>query len=231
VRPRNDESARFALRRRIAVGLALAAIVVVALVVVLWFSPLLSVRSVAVDGAVVVPEEQVLDALAVPDGTPLLRVDTAAAAQRVAAIPRVAQAKVTVDFPSTLRAVIAERVPVLFFESPRGAHLIDANAVEFAVAPPPPGLPVLHTLHPGTADRATRAAVAVLDSLPDSLRPQLASIAAKSESDIELTLHDGRVVIWGGDTGDQRKAAIIDPLLTRPGQTYDISSPDLPTVR
>jgi cell division protein FtsQ len=44
-------------------------------------------------------------------------------------------------------------------------------------------------------------------------------------------LLDGRIVVWGGTEKSERKAAVTLPLLTQPGQTYDVSSPDLPTVR
>jgi cell division protein FtsQ len=63
------------------------------------------------------------------------------------------------------------------------------------------------------------------------LRGQVGEVAAKSISDISVTLLDGRVVVWGGTEKSERKAAVTLPLLTQPGQTYDVSSPDLPTVR
>jgi cell division protein FtsQ len=56
-------------------------------------------------------------------------------------------------------------------------------------------------------------------------------VAARSISSVTLTLLDGRVVNWGGVEHSDRKAAVTLPLLTQPGQTYDVSSPDLPTVR
>jgi cell division protein FtsQ len=37
-------------------------------------------------------------------------------------------------------------------------------------------------------------------------------------------------VRWGADADDARKAAVLAPLLTRPGSTYDVSTPDLPVV-
>lgn len=46
-----------------------------------------------------------------------------------------------------------------------------------------------------------------------------------------MTLLDGRIVVWGGTEKSERKSAVTLPLLTQPGQTYDVSSPDLPTVR
>jgi cell division protein FtsQ len=38
-------------------------------------------------------------------------------------------------------------------------------------------------------------------------------------------------VIWGTNERTEEKAQKLTALLTRPGRTYDVSSPDLPTVR
>jgi cell division protein FtsQ len=48
---------------------------------------------------------------------------------------------------------------------------------------------------------------------------------------ITLTLGDGRVVIWGTTDRTEEKAEKLAALLTQPGRTYDVSSPDLPTVK
>jgi cell division protein FtsQ len=37
--------------------------------------------------------------------------------------------------------------------------------------------------------------------------------------------------VWGSVERSERKAAVILPLLTQPGQQFDVASPDLPTVR
>ncbi|MDV7244164.1 MULTISPECIES: cell division protein FtsQ/DivIB [Rhodococcus] len=206
-------------------------VVVVALGLVASFTPLLSVRSTDVAGATTIPEEQIRQVLAVPQGQPLLRVDTVAAAQRVAAIPKVATARVQRMYPSTIRVTVTERVPVVFVDTSDGTHLLDADAVDYEIAPPPPGVPRLVTDTPGWGDPSTAAALEVLESMPPQLRGQVGEVAAKSISDISVTLLDGRVVVWGGTEKSERKAAVTLPLLTQPGQTYDVSSPDLPTVR
>jgi cell division protein FtsQ len=38
-------------------------------------------------------------------------------------------------------------------------------------------------------------------------------------------------VRWGPDEEAERKASVLVALLTRPGRVYDVTSPDLPTVR
>ncbi|WP_241961845.1 cell division protein FtsQ/DivIB [Rhodococcus opacus] len=225
------ETPRLPWYRRQAVMGAVGVVVVVALGLVAWFTPLLSVRKTDVAGATSISEEQIRQVLAVPQGQPLLRVDTEGAAQRVAAIPKVASARVQRVYPSTIRVTVTERVPVVFVDSPGGTHLLDAEAVDYEIAPPPPGVPRLVTASPGWGDPSTEAAIEVLESMPPQLRGQVGQVAAKSISDISVTLLDGRIVVWGGTEKSERKAAVTLPLLTQPGQTYDVSSPDLPTVR
>jgi cell division protein FtsQ len=152
-------------------------------------------------------------------------------ARRVAAIPKVHSVRVERVFPSMVRVTVQERTAVLYFDSPQGSHLLDADGVEFAVEPPPPGTPKLTTSHPGDSDPVTRAAVTVLTAAPPGLRSQVGEVVARSVSDIELKLRDGRTVLWGGAADSARKAEVVLPVLTRPGQVYDVSTPDLVTVR
>lgn len=217
-------------RRPIVLGF-LALILVVGVGLLAWFTPLMSVRNTEVVGANSIPREQVRLVLAIPAGQPLMQVDTGAAAQRVAGIPKVASARVQRIYPSTIQVTVTERVPVVFVDAPDGTHLLDGGAVDYEVAPPPPGVPRLVTPTPVWGDPATDAALEVLASMPPQLRGQVGEVAARSISDISVTLHDGRVVVWGGTEKSNRKAAVTLPLLTQPGTTFDVSSPDLPTVR
>lgn len=210
---------------------ALASVVAVALGLVLYFTPLMSARSVVVSGLVAVPQEQVLAAAAVAPGTPLLQIDTDAVAERVATIRRVATARVQREYPSTLRVTVVERVPVVVKDYPDGPHLFDRDGVDFATEPPPPTLPYLDADHPGPTDPATKAALEVMAALPPDVVAQVGRIAAPSVASIALTLTDGRVVVWGTNDRTDEKALKLAALLTRPGHTYDVSSPDLPTVK
>ncbi len=44
-------------------------------------------------------------------------------------------------------------------------------------------------------------------------------------------LTGGREVRWGADADNERKAAVLGALLTRPGTLYDVSTPQLAVVR
>ncbi|MEU1999169.1 FtsQ-type POTRA domain-containing protein [Nocardia gamkensis] len=209
----------------------LSVCVLAVLCVIAWFTPALSVRTVRIEGAVAVPEQQVRDLLEIPSGRSMLRIDTNAVARRVVSIPKVRSARVQRIFPSTVRVTVVERAAVLYYDSPQGAHLLDADGVEFAVEPAPIGVPKLVTAHPGVADPVTAAAVAILAIVPPALAVQVSEVAARSISDISLNLKDGRTVLWGGSNDAERKAAVVLPLLTRPGTVFDVSSPNLVTVK
>ena len=215
---------------KLAVTALLVAVVAVGLGLVLYFTPLMSARRVLVIGTGVVTEADVLDAAQVRLGTPLLQINTDQVADRVATIRRVASARVQREYPSTLRITIAERVPVAIKDFPDGPHLYDRDGVDFT-GPPPPALPYLDVDDPGPADPPTKAALEVLTSLRPEVATQVGRVAAPSVASITLTLNDGRVVVWGTNDRTDEKAEKLGALLTQPGHTYDVSSPDLPTVK
>ena len=198
---------------------------------VLYFTPLMSARSLVVTGTGVVTREEVVAAAKVTLGTPLLQIDTDEVADRVAGIARVASARVQREYPSTLRITIVERVPIVVKDYPDGPHLFDKDGVDFATAPPPPGLAYIDVDHPGPNDPPTRAALQVMTSLSPDVVGQVGRIAAPSVASITLTLTDGRTVVWGTTDRTDEKAEKLGALLTQPGHSYDVSSPDLPTVK
>jgi cell division protein FtsQ len=209
----------------------LLVVVITGVGLILYFTPLMSARGIVVNGLGAVSRDEVLDAAHVKLGTPLLQIDTDSVADRVAAIRRVARAHVQRDYPSALLITVVERVPVVVKDLPDGPHLFDRDGVDFATAPPPPALPYIDVDNPGPADPATKAALAVLTALRPEVVAQVSRIAAPSVASITLTLTDGRTVIWGTNDRTEEKAQKLAALLTRPGRTYDVSSPDLPTVR
>lgn len=209
----------------------LSAVVVVGIGLLLYFTPVMSVRGIEIIGLAAVGSDEVLDAASVRSGTPLLQIDTGKVAARVAAIRRVASVRVQRQYPSALRIAVTERVPVVVQDFPDGPHLFDRDGVDFATAPPPPLLPYLEADHPGPTDPATRAALQVMSVLRPEVADQVSRVAAPSVESITLTLIDGRVVVWGNTDRTVEKAQKLAALLTQPGRSYDVSSPDLPTVK
>lgn len=210
---------------------AVLAVVVVGLGLLLYFTPIMSARTVVVTGLGAVTQEEVVAAAEVAPGTPLLQVDTDAVAERIAGIRRVASVRVQRQYPSTLRVTVVERVPVVVRDYADGVHLFDRDGVDFATAPPPPGIPYLDADNPGPSDPATMAALEVMTSLRPEVAAQVGRVSAPSVAAITLTLVDGRTVVWGTTDRTEEKAIKLAALLTQPGQVYDVSSPDLPTVK
>lgn len=216
---------------RMLIWLVVLTAVSVALGLVLYFTPAMSARSLVVVGTGVVTRDEVVDAAQVRLGTPLLQIDTDEVADRVAGIRRVASARVQREYPSTLRVTIVERIPIVVKDYPDGPHLFDRDGVDFATAPPPPGLAYIDVENPGPADPPTMAALAVMTALRPEVVAQVGRIAAPSVASITLTLTDGRTVVWGTTERTEEKAEKLAALLTQPGRIYDVSSPDLPTVK
>jgi len=202
-----------------------------ALALVLYFTPAMAARSVVVTGVGAVTREEVIDAAAVRLGTPLLQINTDEVADRVAGIRRVASARVQREYPSALRISILERIPLVVKDFDDGPHLFDRDGVDFATAPPPPGLPYIDVENPGPADPPTKAALEVMTALRPEVVAQVSRVAAPSVSSVTLTLADGRTVVWGTTDRTAEKAEKLAALLTQPGRVYDVSSPDLPTVK
>jgi cell division protein FtsQ len=203
----------------------------VGLGLLLYFTPIMAARNVVITGLGAVTQDEVVAAAAVKQGTPLLQINTDDVAERVATIRRVGSARVQREYPSTLRITVVERLPIVVKDYPDGPHLFDRDGVDFATAPPPPNLPYLEADNPGPSDAPTKAALAVMTALRPEVAGQVARVSAPSVAAITLTLVDGREVVWGTTDRTEEKAQKLAALLTQPGHIYDVSSPDLPTVK
>jgi cell division protein FtsQ len=202
--------------------------------VLLYDAGLFDVEAVEVIGLVTVQEPDVLGAAAVPAGAPLAAIDTEAVATRVAALPPVESVHVGRSWPHTITVTVTERVPVATVSTAQGPALVDRSGVVYRGVPAP-GLPRLTTT-PRSGDPATLAAVSVLTSLPDTLRAQVetagASVAAPgAPGQVTLRLVEGKEVRWGTPERAEEKTVALTALLTQPGTVYDVTSPDLPTIR
>jgi cell division protein FtsQ len=197
----------------------------------LFFTSLLGVRSVVVTGVSSVTAEQVKTAAAIPDHRALFRVDTDEVRDRVLKLPGVASAEVSRSWPSTVEIKVVERSAIGYFERGDGIHLVDGKGVDFGtVKDKPAGLPQLKLATIAATDPSTQAITAVLAAIPQELRGQVVSAGAATPGSVEFTLGNGKRVRWGSVEQTDRKAKILTPLLTRKGTTYDVSSPELPTV-
>ena len=213
-----------------------AAGVVAAAVWVLFGSPLFVVRSVTVSGTHLVPRSEVLAASGVVPGTPLIRVNTARAAARIAAIPQIRSAQVTRSWPNRLVIVVRERTPALVMPAYGGGYdIADADGVVLKrVTRRPADLPLYPTVAPEGALRGNpdlAAAVAVLSELPAEMRRSVISVTAPYPDQVTLRLAGGITVLWG-DTGQAGvKAQELTVLMRSHLHYYDVSGTGSVTAR
>ncbi|MGH3304925.1 MAG: cell division protein FtsQ/DivIB [Streptosporangiaceae bacterium] len=188
---------------------------------------LLVVRHVRVTGASPqVPAAAVREAAGIALGTPLARLDTAAATRRVERLQTVLSARVSRAFPDTVVIAVVPRVPALAVPAGSGYALVDSSGVtvSFAAAVPA-GIPVLTS--PPLMLRgspAVRAAALVTQGLPAQLRGLVRAVSATGVS-VTLQLAGGVTVVWGGPGQGPQKAAELSALLGTHARYYDVSDP------
>ncbi|MEU4224509.1 FtsQ-type POTRA domain-containing protein [Nonomuraea sp. NPDC026600] len=197
-----------------------------------FFSPVLGVRSIDIVGNVTVPAERIEQQAGVPQLHPLATVDLAGVEGRVMKIRQLASAKVDRVWPGTLRIEVVEREPVAAVTAGGKAALIDKTGVVIEIKDMvPPGLPTLKLDRPAAGDPTTMAALQVIQSLPDDLAAKVRLVRASSPEGVSLELSDGRSVVWGGSDRGADKARILATLLRRKADVYDVSSPDVVTLK
>jgi cell division protein FtsQ len=196
------------------------------------------VRSVTVTGAHLVSSARVIAAANVPAGTPLLRVDTAAVARQVEAIPQVASARVTKDWPDRLAIAVTERVPVLAVKMAGGGYdLVDPTGVPVRWAKHRPvAMPLLLTTLPGSALAGAPGVSAAADVLAE-LQPWLASAVTQlsvtqaggsgdaAGQQVTLHLKNGKTVLWGAPDSAGQKNRELAILLPGKARYVDVSAP------
>ncbi|MFT3900323.1 MAG: FtsQ-type POTRA domain-containing protein [Gordonia sp. (in: high G+C Gram-positive bacteria)] len=226
--------------RRWLVSIAVVA-VVAGLVAVAYFTPVMSVRTVAVSG--VTPQsgltvDDVRAKAKIPAGRPLLQVNTADAAKRVAAISAVESARVRRQYPSTIEVMVIERKPVIRVATERAIGVLDRQGVQYRnfdrgqkLPADVRGLPLLNTPNAGPSDPATKAALRIVTELPPDVLRAVSTVAADSPVDIKLLMKNGTTVVWGDASRTADKAVAWRAITTRRGTLYNVSSPDMPSYR
>lgn len=227
IQSRQRDSRRRRWLRWAAAGLVLALLVLAVWVVVA--SPVLAASKVTVSGTERLTSDEVLAAAQVPLGTPLVRIDTAAIADRVAGLPPVAEVAVTRQWPNTIQIRLSERVPRLAIPSGGGYLVADANGVVFDAVPSASDLVVVEA---DPADQQVLVDVGeVFSALSPDTAAQVVKLAAPSRDGIELRLKDGSRVIWGSAEESELKSQVLDALLPLGGTEFNVSAPAFPTRR
>ncbi len=245
-RPRTDAAERNALRSRkrftrrqwrrrwLAWRYVVVALLVVALVVgggwLVYFSNVLTVKRVDVEGQRLLTRSQVVQTAKVPAGEQLARVDVGAIAARLRSLAEVRTVDVSREWPDAVQIVIQERVAVAVIEIGGRLRGLDSAGVVFTeYAKAPPGLPRISSAS-STSPDALREAATVVSALPKELAAMVDHVEVLTVDQITLVLKDQRVVLWGSAEDSALKADVLLKLLRQPGKVYDVSVPGQPTT-
>ncbi len=198
-----------------------------------FFSSVLAVTDVKVEGGVVLEEADVRRAAQVPTGEPLASVDLDAVAARVEGLAAVDSVDVSRAWPDKVRIAVQERVPVAVVERNGVVQGLDEQGVVFRdYSTPPAHLPMVR-VSAGTRAEALAEAATVIEVLPDRLAARVDFVEVATIDTISLRLRDGRTIFWGSADQSENKAKVVEVLLgSAPrASTYDVSVPGRPTTR
>ena len=217
------------VKRVFLIGLGVV-LVLIAIAALLRFAPIVTVSSLAVDGAQRIDPQMVQERSGIHQGENMFALDTGAAASQVATLPWVKTASVTRQWPSTVMISVQEFQPEFYIKSADGYHMFDAQGRGFAIAPEPLGGVELTGIQLQN-DEALASVGTVLAALPQPLRDQVKSVQAADRYSIELVLHDDRRVRWGSSEHAKAKAKAMEIVLQREGREWNISDPQQPSVK
>jgi len=232
-------------RRQLAWGLLALALAVAT--VQLVRTPLFGLAAIHVEGTRALGREQVLAAADVRPGQPYLGLDLEAIRRRVAALPRVAAARVVRDYPASLRIVVSERPAVasvrkvaVYWLVAADGTVLEASRQRPANLPHVASVPLPADVHPGSRlppGNPLANALGALGGMRPELRRQVVAVHARSLDGLEFRLRDGTRVLYGLAVEQPAKDAavlLVRRTLAKQGrevERIDVRNPAAPTVR
>jgi len=199
------------------------------LIWLVWFSSAFAVKEVQVvdsAGGILSTDQivQVQGVANIPLNQPIARLDTDTAAQAVANLPWVSSVEVRRGWPNEVVVALDLRIPLARVKGLGPSQGVDAQGIIFDSLNLD-GLPLIQA-----TGAPLVSAVEVVAKLPANLAQKVVRIRAESIDSIELDLKSGSIVRWGSADEPEFKAAVLDALLLRRAQIYDVSAPELPTT-
>jgi cell division protein FtsQ len=223
--------ARRWLAWRIVLAVVAGVAAVAGLVWLVFFSTVLAVKGVQVEGTGVLDPREVRVVAAVPTGAPLATVDLDAVAARVQGLAPVLDVDVSRAWPDRVRIDVTERVAVAVVDQAGVLRGVDENGVMFRRYPSrPPSLPRLRIAASTQADALAEAAQ-VVEVLPGDLAERVEYVSVSTVDTISLRLRSGQTVQWGSADESTHKAEVLAILLEQKARMYDVSVPGQPVIR
>lgn len=224
-------------RRRLVWGVSLGSIGVVAITTVLLvLSPALAFRTVQVEGATRVSEEEVVSALQPFYGEPLARVSPDRVGAALNPITLIQGFTIRIQPPGTLVLSVVEREPLGHVAVAGGFNIVDAAGVTLWSTRDAPGDSPLILVAPDPASPSFIAVTRVLSVLPPEIRSEVDGIRATTLDDVMFTIRDrDHEVVWGSSERSVEKARVLGASLVAAGRgesrVIDVTTPESVVIR
>jgi cell division protein FtsQ len=218
-------------RRRVAwLVSGISLLLMVGFVTAAVYSPLLSLKTIKIEGATRVDAASVRAAVDGQIGTPLALVDFDTIKRSLARFPLIRSFVTETVPPDTLIIRIAERAPIATLATSSGFSVVDpAGVVILSGAERAPGLPLIELGSASKDSPAFTAAVGVLLALPADLLKRVDTVTAQTGDDVTLGLTGGTTVVWGSPEQSPLKARALAAAVGAPDSagatTFDVSAP------
>ena len=224
-------------RRWVALGAVLA---LVAAVIGAAWSPLADVDRVTVSGADGLDTDELIAASGIDRGDPLVLVDLSAARDRLRALPLVAAATASREWPDTVRLEVVQEVPMLRLRSGEQVSVVSAtgrvlpDGIEGADALPLLEVTEAPPVAGETLPASLRPALVVFARMPDSLRPVLSSARIDDAGVLTFALPEEASIHFGPVEDVPAKLVAIQAFLEQVTleclDVLDVRQPDRPTA-
>lgn len=234
------EYRRFTTRsrqRRLAATATVGGVVLVAIMtVVLTTSPILSLRTIRVEGTTRIPSDDIVTALSGLGGQPLARVSPDDVLGALSGIDAIESFDTRFELPGTMVVSVVERTPIGVVRSGTSFHIIDRAAVVLEVSPTRPSEFPLIAVPANPDDRGFMAIGEALEVIPGDVLARIDQVTASSADTVGFTLKNSdHQVLWGSSEASGRKARVLPAALVTAGsgtpQLIDLSTPDTVVIR
>jgi cell division septal protein FtsQ len=225
---------------RLPAGVVVRAAVIAAAVVALGVacivvtrSPLFAVRTIEVSGASRLSEARIVARAHIAEDANALWLDESAVERKLERHVWIADARVSVDLPSTVRIDVEEHVPVAVASGRLGDLYLAANGTSLGRADARAGLPTVDGAG-SVADR--RAAAAVLIAMPTAVRTEVAGVGVLDDGSIDIAVRGGLSVEYGSADRLAAKTVVLERILEWADASgervvrFDLVAPSAPAV-
>lgn len=218
-------------RRRLRIALGVGGVVAVVVTVLLILaSPILSIRTIDVEGVVYADADRVGEIVASLRGDPILTADLNGAERALEGIPWVREARVSMHLPRRVSIQIDERTPIAFYRAVDGFNRvidIDGRVLDVIEGDPVDFPPILGTgpnLSAGdVVGQPFLGAAQLVNALPRDLRQRLVSMSTSPDGEVSFLLSDDVTVLFGRpDRFQDKLVALVNEIKRQGSRSYSI---------